>query len=133
MMADVGLVNGDLPVYPEQIENLDLAMQRLETALQTYLGEWVLDTSVGMPFIEWLTTRRPDHVAIGAVILIEIRAVPGVLRVDNWTTSYTQSTSTFTASGDVVVEDGEVGTVLVEVIPPNVGNSVPVLSVVCCG
>lgn len=104
-MADVMLNDVfDLPRVPQVAVGLDLVMQRCRTALHTFQGEWLEDVTAGMPFLQWMESKVSAE-TVAARFLAEILAVPGVLRVDDWT--WSQAGVTVSMSGTVYVEDGQ--------------------------
>lgn len=121
MSYDVQLIDGDLPAVTQHITGNDLTVQRLTLRLGTFLGEWVLDTSVGLRYVEWLQQTPPRVDEIGADLRREVETTPGVVRVDNWLGSYDGRTLSFSA--DVVVDDGTVLSLVV--VPPAIsaGNT----------
>lgn len=55
--------------------------QQIKVALLTFLGEWFLDTSVGVPYFEQVLLKQVDKVKIENVFRQKIAAVKGVKRV----------------------------------------------------
>jgi len=55
--------------------------QQVKVTLMTFLGEWFLDTSFGVPYFEQILLKTPDRTSIEVVLRARILAVPGVVRV----------------------------------------------------
>lgn len=55
--------------------------QQIKIALLTFLGEWFLDTSHGVPYFEQVLLKQVDKVKIENVFRQKIAAVKGVKRV----------------------------------------------------
>ena len=55
--------------------------QQIKTTLLTFLGEWFLDTTFGVPYFEDVLVKSPNRASIEAIFRARIRAVPGVARV----------------------------------------------------
>lgn len=124
---DVGLdpLTFDLPVFPVHISGVDLIVQRMTIRLQRFLGEWILDTSVGLPYLEFIQTRPLDIPGITAVLLAEIATTPGVLRVDDFIGIFNIATQTLKFTGIVRLEDDEALTSEILVPIAAVGNTTP--------
>ena len=124
---DIGLdpLTLDLPVFPKHISGVDLIVQRMTIRLQRFLGEWILDTSVGIPYLDFIQTRPVDVAGFGAVIRTEIETTPGVLRVDDFLGVFTIATQTLKFTGIVRLEDDEAVTSEILVPIAAVGNTTP--------
>lgn len=55
--------------------------QQVEITLRAFFGEWFLDTSFGVPYLEEILTKSPDRASIEAVLRSRIVDVPGVTAV----------------------------------------------------
>lgn len=55
--------------------------QQIEITLLTFLGEWFLDTSFGVPYFESILVKAPNRAEIESIIRAKIRDVPGVINV----------------------------------------------------
>jgi len=78
-MPDVQLAeNGDLPKYTYHTSGNAEVVQKISIRLNTFRGEWILDDSEGLPFLEWLQTKDPPEADIENRIRAEINAVEGV-------------------------------------------------------
>jgi hypothetical protein len=55
--------------------------QQIKVTLLTFLGEWFLDTSFGVPYFDQVLVKNPDRAAVEAVFRARILDVPGVSRV----------------------------------------------------
>lgn len=73
---DVGLL-GELSF----VDGAERIAQQVKVTLLTFLGEWFLDTTFGVPYFESILVKLPDRATIEAVLRARIRAVPGVERV----------------------------------------------------
>jgi hypothetical protein len=81
--VDIALDDDDLPDVPYLLTGLDLVVQRIECRMNRFFGEWFLDRTVGLPLVEWVTTKAPDREAVLSRIEQEIREIPGVVRTEN--------------------------------------------------
>ena len=77
---DICLVDSSLQLT----QGVDSRKQHLEIRLKTFLGEWFLDTTVGVPFIQRLFEKKnPDNLLIQSVLRPEIEATPGITAINN--------------------------------------------------
>lgn len=60
---DLELTNGDLTV----LEGLDATAQRIKIKFLFFLGEWFLDTRVGIPYYENVFVKAPNQATINAI------------------------------------------------------------------
>ena len=105
MVHDIRLeTDASLPLTFSFITGDDLILQRVAVRLRTFLGEWALDTSRGLPYLAFRAVKPPDLDAIGAVIRGEILGVDGVLRIEDWTASHDLETRCVAFTGTVILE-----------------------------
>jgi len=57
--------------------------QQITVTLLTWLGEYFLDTTFGVPYLESILVKRPSRTEIEAVLRSRINDVPGVSRVNS--------------------------------------------------
>lgn len=55
--------------------------QQIKVTLKTWLGEYFLDTTFGVPYLESILVKSPSRTEIEAVLRNRINDVPGVTRV----------------------------------------------------
>jgi hypothetical protein len=63
---------------PYFIHGADAVAQHLRIRLRFYLGEWFLDTRVGIPFYTQIFVKNPNLAAINTVFRRAIVSTPGV-------------------------------------------------------
>src|SRR5690554_2894741 len=81
MAHDIELIDGDLPLVTRRITGVELIAQRIRIRLRTFLGEWLLDRRVGLPFLRWRKRRAPPLASIASRVSEEVRTTRGVLEV----------------------------------------------------
>lgn len=109
MAIDLGLDDsGDLPLFARTISGAELVAQRIRVRLGTHRGEDPRDSSRGLPWVDWLQQRPPQVDSIVAAVRREVLATDGVVRVLNWTGSFSRTTGVITISGEAVVSSGRV-------------------------
>lgn len=120
-MLDVELIDGDLPERTRLIIGADVTLQRVGRRIQTHLGEYLADKSVGVPWATWVASRRFDVDAAAAWLRAAIESCPGVVRLDDWVGAQSGETVTFT--GTVVTTDGSAPIVAAPFGSPGGGNT----------
>lgn len=63
------------------VDGLQRVQQQIKVTLLTFLGEWFLDTTFGIPYLESIMIKAPNRAEIEAIIRTKVREVPGVVRV----------------------------------------------------
>ena len=122
--------DGDIPAVSRLVTGIDLTMQRVRRRLDRFLGDWLLDSSVGLPYFEWSQQKPPQTQAIGARIRAEIERTTGVSRVTNWTATLDRATRSLSFGGDVLTVDGDATLTIAPFGVPGTGNRNPALSIV---
>ena len=107
IVGDLTISNRDLT----PVTGVDAIRQHIEIRLRTFLGEWFLDTTVGVPYIqEVFSTKTPDTDLIRSIIRREVAKTPGVVSADTLDVSLDTATrnlsielSATTTSGNVTI------------------------------
>ncbi len=66
----------------------ETASQLVACRLRTILGEWFLDTRLGVDYFGQILVKDPNLAAIGALLKSAILATPGVANVSSFTQTY---------------------------------------------
>ena len=79
------IVSGDtVPKYSIwPIDRADKVAQQIKMTLLTFLGEWFLDVTFGVPYLEEILIKNPRMSSIESIIRAHITSVPDVRRVTN--------------------------------------------------
>lgn len=75
---DVAVINGDLALITN---NLDAVEQAIRQQLLLFYGEWFMDLSAGIPYIQTVFEKNPNLAALEAIFVDAILAVPGVIEL----------------------------------------------------
>ena len=104
-MADFALdENLNLLIPTRLIEGTELVVQRIRVRLNTFLGEWLLDSRVGIPYIQWKDApTQLTSTAIESTIVAQISSIPGVDRVENISAVLDSATETWSVTGLVCI------------------------------
>ena len=89
------------------VTGVDAIVQRLRIALQTFRGEWYLNTTVGLPYFKDIFVKRPNTGAISAAFKTVILGTPGVVSLDVFTLSFDAALRKLTLDFTVTVTTGE--------------------------
>ena len=107
MPIDLALsASGDLPERLSLVSGSDTTLQRVRRRLLTHLGEVLTDSSLGVPWMTWVASRRFPLDAATAWLRAQIETCPGVVRLDDWTGAQDGEAATFT--GTVVTSSGAI-------------------------
>ena len=102
---DMVFVNGGCPVTVAQ---QDIVAQRLKITLQTFLGEWFLDTDLGIPYFQQILTKVRNKSTVDAIFQKAILADPGVLEMVEYESTLSANERGFDLSFAVRVADGSI-------------------------
>ena len=76
------LVTGDIVVENGKlvwIGGADAVRQHLQNRFLTFLGEWFLDTSIGVPWFRDILKKNPTFSLVAAIMKSTILDTPGVI------------------------------------------------------
>lgn len=73
----------------------DVVAQRLKIKLSTFLGEWFLDTSIGIPYFEEVLVKGFDKQSVDALFQTAIVEDSGVLELISYNSYLESSTRKF--------------------------------------
>jgi len=116
MSMDVQLVDGDLPHFTTHIRGPAVTLQRIEIRLRTFVGEWLLDESQGLPYIEWIAQKPTQVDQISDVLRAEVETTPGVISVDSWVATRVKSSRRMSIAASITIEDSD-DTIEAEILP----------------
>jgi len=131
MAIDVLLdpVTWDLPTKPAQGTGIEVIRQRLMIRLRRFLGEWILDETKGLKYMEWTTTKPVPLDEIGADLRREIETTPEVDRIiSGGTATWDQASRTVSFTATVRTVQGELA-VAVSPIGDGPGNRNPAVTI----
>lgn len=82
--GDLLLQNNDLMI----IDNAERVAQQILITLRFWLGEWFLDTTQGVPYLEYILIKNPNENHIRQILSEAILSVEGVRAVDEITLDF---------------------------------------------
>lgn len=89
---DIILENGDI-VF---IDNAERVAQQIKIQLLTFLGEWFLDVTYGVPYLDYVLVKNPNFTLIRQIFWEQILKVEDVESVDSIEIEYNNSERTVT-------------------------------------
>lgn len=101
---DLEIINGDLALATGTVA----IQQDLQQTLQLFLGEWFLDTSKGLPYLQLILVKNPNLDVIQATLLNAARAVNGVEDIVGFQFDYDAKTRTLSVSMQAKTTTGTV-------------------------
>lgn len=90
------------------IDGLDFVEQLLKERLQTFLGEWFLDTSLGLPYFQDILVKNPVPTKITALLKDAILETPGVIELVDFSPDFDSKNRNLMLSFSARTEEGEI-------------------------
>ncbi len=81
---DLVLQDGDLML----IDNAERVAQQILISLRFWYGEWFLNTTEGVPYLEYILVKNPNIAHVRQVLTEAIEQVEGVQSVDSMTIDF---------------------------------------------
>lgn len=91
---DLLVVDGDLKL----IDDTERIAQQIKITLKFMLGEWFLDTSKGVPYLEYVLVKNPNMNHIRAIFREKILDVPGVAGINKLELTHDRKTRALSVS-----------------------------------
>lgn len=101
---DLLITNGDLSI----VDGTDAIAQDLQQTLQVWLGEWFLNTAVGIPFKQQILVKNPIIDLVQADIINAAKNVPGITEIQEIAMEYDNANRAITMSIVALDSNGEV-------------------------
>ena len=103
--SDLDLSSGNLTV---QSDPAHYTAVKLGNRLQLFLGEWFVDTRLGVPYFQQIYVKNPDLAVIGQLFRQVILGCPGVASVLQANLDFVSNLRTLTATFVVQTDTGAV-------------------------
>jgi len=101
-MADLALnEEGDLLLTDNSlavVEGDDAIVQHLAIRLQFFLGEWFLDTRLGVPYFNQVLIKNPNLVVVRGLFRQVILTTPGVDTIEEFELDFDQAARKLTVT-----------------------------------
>lgn len=89
-------------------EGADAVAQQIKIVLKTFMGEWFLDTTVGIPYFEDILKKNPRSEVVETVLRGKIASVTGVTRVTAFDISIDNRLRTMTINYSAETNEGTI-------------------------
>lgn len=84
----------------------DAILQRIKVRFRFFLGEWFLDTRLGVPYFRDILIKSPDLILVSAIFRQVLLTTPGVKSVASFTSTPDWSARLLTADFEATLDDG---------------------------
>jgi hypothetical protein len=91
---DLLFKSGDMAL----IDNAERVAQQVKVELLTWLGEWFLDTTRGMPYLERILIKNPNLEIVRQIFSSKIAQAPDVVKVEKLTLTANAKTRVLTVT-----------------------------------
>lgn len=99
---DIVFVNGECPVTQDL---RDIVVQRLKITLYTFLGEWFLNTDVGIPYYEQIFGKVRSKATIDIIFQNIIQNDPDVIEILSFESTLDNTVRGYSMTFQVRVSD----------------------------
>ena len=109
---------GDLDVSGIDLQNTsgrEAIEQHLRQRIQTFAGEYFLDSRVGVPYFQHILKKNPDPIIVDSAFKIVIINTPGVIELLTFALDLDTSTRELTLTFRASTSDGVID--FTEVVP----------------
>lgn len=125
-MADLKLdADGDLEIGSDGdliiVTGIDAIAQHLRIRLQFFLGEWFLDTRLGIPYFEEVLRKSPDLNVVQSLLREAIDETPGVIAINSFELDYDGVTRSLSLDFRALTDEGPLRFTEAFVIPSPAG------------
>jgi len=99
---DLVFINGDCPVTQKLT---DVVSQRLKITLYTFLGEWFLDTDIGVPYFQQIFGKVRSKSTVDLIFQRVIANDPDVIEILSFESDLAANTRGYSMTFQVRVAD----------------------------
>lgn len=99
---DILIKDGDFLL----IDNAERVAQQIKIKLLTFLGEWFLDTTWGVPYLEYILVKQPNQELIKQILSEQILSVDDVKSLNALELDYQVKVRTLIINYEVSTEYG---------------------------
>ena len=99
---DLELLNGDLQLTSSD----DAIRQHIVQRLKTFLGEWFLDLSVGVPYFQEILKKNPNAQVVDGIFKQTILDTPGVVELLEFELDFEAASRKLKVNCSIRTQDG---------------------------
>lgn len=111
-MSSFALDNtGDLELVDDSFRlnsGAEAIAQHLKVKFQLFLGEWFLDTSIGVPYYQDILIKKPSFVVVQEILKDVILDTPGILELLEFNIDFEGATRTFSLEFKALTDEGPI-------------------------
>lgn len=100
--GDLVVKDGDLMI----VSNAERVAQQVLITLREWLGEWFLNTSDGVPYLEYILVKNPNENHIRQILTEAIESVDGVTKVTELEFAFNRILRTLSVSYEIDTDYG---------------------------
>lgn len=99
---DIIIKDGDFLI----IDNAERVAQQIKVRILTFLGEWFLDNTHGIPYLEYILVKQPNPALIKQILSEQISAVNDVKSLTSIELDYDVKNRTLIVNYEVTTDFG---------------------------
>lgn len=100
---DLAIISNDFSL----VESTNQIIQHLTIRLRFFLGEWYLDTNLGVPFYQLIFIKNPNQIQIESVLKQEIVQTFGVERLITFESAYDENNRKYSVKFSAISISGD--------------------------
>jgi hypothetical protein len=104
--GDAVFINGALTLAGITYYAQDVVAQRLTIHLRTWLGEWFMDTTYGVPYLQRILVKNVSKTTVDNILREEILKEVGVLEIQEFTSTFDAGTRSYACNFTVLTREG---------------------------
>jgi hypothetical protein len=93
-------------IFP--INGADKVCQQIKITLLAFLGEWFLDVTFGVPYLEEILIKNPRMSTIETIFRAHINAVPHVIRIESFSMVWDRARRSLSVEFEAITDYGPV-------------------------
>jgi len=90
------------------INGADKVAQQIKITLLAFLGEWFLDITFGVPYLEEILVKNPHLASVETILRAHINNVPRVIRLESFNMTFDRARRTLGVEFEAVTDYGPV-------------------------
>lgn len=103
--GDLIMQNGDFILTTKKSE---IVVQRLGITLKTFQGEWFLDRSFGVPYLQQIVGVARKSEVVNRIILSQIASDPDVESITSYNSTFERYDRVYTLTANIVIDEENV-------------------------
>ena len=104
--GDAVFINGPLTLAGIRQSAQDVVAQRLTIRLRSFLGDWFINTTYGMPYFEKVLIKNVSKTTVDNIFREQILAESGVLEIQQFSSTFDASSRLYSCSFTVLTREG---------------------------